>query len=108
MAAVSDDLLGATIQYLEDLKARGVRTVRVSPEALAGLATPAPRTQATQPAPFAPPAPAPVPSQPMQSVRRDLPVLTGDARLQAIADLRARVMGCVKCPHLVSRAPRSF
>ena len=102
MAIVSDDLLGATIQYLEDLKARGVRTVRVSPEALAGLATPAPRTHAPQPAPFAPPAPAPAPSQPMQSVRRDTPVLIGDARLQAIADLRARVMGCVKCPHLVS------
>ncbi len=102
MPAVSDDLLGATIQYLEELKARGARTVRVSAETLAGLATPAPRVQLPQPAAFAPTAPAPVPSQPAQGVRRDTPVLSGDARLQAVADLRARVMGCVKCPHLVS------
>jgi uracil-DNA glycosylase family 4 len=100
---VSDDLLGATIDYLEELKARGVRTVRVSPETLAGLAAPAPRIQVPQPAPFAPPAGAPTPSLPAQSVRRDTPVLTGDAaRLEAIADLRARVMGCIKCAHLVS------
>ena len=102
MPTVSDDLLGATIQYLEELKARGVRTVRVSPETLVGLTTPAPRVQVLQPASFAPPAPAPVPSLPAQSVRRDTPVLTGDARLQAMADLRARVMGCIKCAHLVS------
>ena len=102
MPAVSDDLLGATIQYLEELKACGVRTVRVSAETLAGLATPDPRVQRPQPAVFAPTAPAPVPSEPAQGVRRDTPALSGDARLQAVADLRARVMGCVKCPHLVS------
>jgi len=99
---VSDDLLGATIQYLEELKARGVRTVRVSPETLAGLAAPVPRMQASQPTPFVAATPAPVQPLVTQSVRRDTPVLTGDARLQAIADLRARVMGCVKCAHLVS------
>ena len=102
MTIVSDDLLGVTIQYLEELKARGVRTVRVSPETLADLAVPAPRIQVPQPASFAPPAPAPGPSLPAQSVRADTPVLAGDARLQAIADLRTRVMGCVKCQHLVS------
>ena len=92
MTIVSDDLLGVTIQYLEELKARGVRTVRVSPETLANLAVPAPRIQVPQPASFAPPAPAPGPSLPAQSVRADTPVLAGDARLQAIADLRTRVM----------------
>ena len=102
MPAVSDDLLGATIQYLEELKARGVRTVRVSPETLAGLAAPVSRMPAPQPAVFAPPAAEPASAPPAQSVRRDTPVLTGDARLQAMADLRARVMGCVKCAHLVS------
>ena len=30
------------------------------------------------------------------------PALSGEAKLQAFADLRARVMGCVKCPNLVS------
>jgi len=101
MSTVSDDLLGATIQFLEELKARGVRTVRVSPETLAGFATPAPRIQVVQPAPFVPHVP-PAASQPAQGVRREAPILNGDARVQAIADLHARVMGCVKCAHLVS------
>jgi uracil-DNA glycosylase len=92
MPLVSDDLLGVTIQYLEELKARGARTVHVSPETLAGLAAPAARSLAEPPS-FPAPAPA---------ARHDAPPLTGEARLQAIADLRARVMGCVKCPHLVS------
>jgi uracil-DNA glycosylase len=102
MLIVSDDLLGAAIQYLEELKASGVRTVRVSPETLAGLATPPARIHALPLASFAPPALAPAPSPPAENVRRDTPILTGDARLQAIADLRARVMGCIKCAQLVS------
>jgi len=96
---VSDDLLGATIQYLEELKARGVRTVHVSSEILAGLAAPARVPAPQQPAAFAPSAP---PLEAPPSPRRETAVLTREARLQAIADLRARVVGCVKCPHLVS------
>lgn len=93
---VSDDLLGATIQYLEELKARGVRDVRVSPETLAALGSlPArPAAASRTPAPVSVVAPAPL--------IRETPPLSAEARLQAIADLRARVMGCVKCPHLVS------
>jgi uracil-DNA glycosylase len=88
-----DQLLGATIEYLEGLKARGVRLVHVSPEA---LQTAAPR---------------PVGKPVAETVSRRLvaepvtirsPALAGEAKLQAIADLRARVLGCVKCPNLVS------
>jgi DNA polymerase len=102
MLVVSDDLLGATIDYLVELKARGVRTVQVAPETLATLAAPPVRAHAPQPAAFAP---APLVAAPVLTApvaRADAPIFNGDARLQAINDLRARVMGCVKCPHLVS------
>lgn len=98
-ASVSDDLLGATIQYLEDLAARGVRTVHVASDTLAALAAPAPsvppRSALAAPA-------ASVVLSVAQTALRETRALTGEARLEAIADLRARVMGCVKCPHLVS------
>jgi uracil-DNA glycosylase len=81
---MSDQLLGATIQYLEGLKARGVRLVPLSADALQT----APRSAVHTPAAEPPPVPA--------------TALAGEARLQAIADLRARVLGCVKCPNLVS------
>lgn len=95
---MSDDLLGATIQYLEELKARGVRTVHVSSETLVGLAASV-RVQAPLAAALAPCAPL---LEVPQSAHVQTAVLTGEARLQAIADLRARAVGCVKCPHLVS------
>lgn len=102
MLIVSDDLLGATIDYLETLKARGVRTIHVAPETLAALATP-PAAMVGRDVPMAPRIDVPIaPPATPASPRLDTPVLTGDARLQAINDLRARVMGCVKCPHLVS------
>ena len=47
MAAPYDQLLDATIQHLEDLKARGVRSVAVSPENLAALAQPSARKSQT-------------------------------------------------------------
>lgn len=43
MPTAYDQLLDATIQHLEGLKARGVRFVPVSPESLGALAQPAPR-----------------------------------------------------------------
>jgi len=42
MSTAYDQLLDATIQHLEDLKAHGVRFVTVSPESLGALAQPAP------------------------------------------------------------------
>src|SRR5258708_8610711 len=66
-------LLDATIQYLEDLKTRGVRFVPVGPEALAALSVtarpsgpPAVAPRPGPPAPAATPAPekSPLPSGP--------------------------------------------
>lgn len=96
---MSDDLLGATIQYLEDLAARGVRTVHVAPDTLAALAAPAP-SGSPRLAMAGPAASVVLPVA--QTALRETRALTGEARLEAIADLRARVMGCVRCPHLVS------
>lgn len=94
MSGAYDQLLGATIQYLEQLKARGVRLVHVTPELLQqGVRASAAR----------------VPEQTLTTSPRLKPELhtsalglKGEAKLQAFADLRARVMGCVKCPNLVS------
>jgi uracil-DNA glycosylase len=92
MSAGYDELLGATIQYLEELKLRGIRQVNVSGEALRALAAPG-QSVATTP---------PTPTALDESIASTTPVLDGPAKLQAIADLRVRVMGCVKCPNLVS------
>jgi uracil-DNA glycosylase len=79
-----DQLLGATIDYLEGLKARGVRVVQVSPEALQTTPPPAGQKPVVEPIAVRPAA------------------LGGEAKLQAIADLRTHALGCVKCPNLVS------
>jgi DNA polymerase len=119
------DLLDATIQHLQGLKARGVRFVHVSPQTLAALnstraAHPLTRLpKAAKPTAFATPArshpaePAqePAPSVKGQSHALDLPAgaaavsssgLSPKAKPAAFAELRQRVMGCVKCPHLVA------
>jgi hypothetical protein len=44
MSAAHHQLLNATIQHLENLKARGVRHVAVAPETLRALAMPPPRS----------------------------------------------------------------
>ncbi len=99
MAGMSDaynQLLDATIQHLQGLKDHGVRFVTVSPEILATLAqapkaaTPAkPRVLVSPPKPeFVAPVAAPSASDP--------------AKVAAFAELRARAMVCVKCPHLAS------
>ncbi len=138
-----DQLLDATIQHLEDLKARGVRFVPVSPETLGALAQPAPRqpispgssrreeaqipqtavrqglvTPATtiqKPIPAAPTsAIRTMKSEPAPSTEIALPLalpgeapaptapLSPEAKTAAFAELRTRVLACVKCPHLAS------
>jgi uracil-DNA glycosylase family 4 len=108
------DLIDATIQHLEGLKARGVRFVPVSPEALARLAqAPAPsgrpatvvpsRPVVSTKAPVVPPVPtaaAPIPET--QPIVTAAPGPDGEARAAAFADLRQRAMACVKCAHLAS------
>src|SRR2546427_4827824 len=119
-------LLDATIQYLEDLKARGIRFVPVAPEALAALSgtahpsgppavapRPGPQARAATPVPEK----SPLPSGPHDgaelfalttsavnpAVPRP-PSLPPAARAQAMAELCERARVCVKCQHLaVSR-----
>lgn len=100
MSDAYTQLLDATIQHLQGLKARGVRFVDVSPEKLADLAQ-IPKPTASRPAPrsSAPPLPgattAPAPTAPPAGI-------VSEAKAAAFAELRARAMVCVKCPHLAS------
>jgi DNA polymerase len=105
-------LLDATIQHLESLKARGVRHVSVAPESLRALALPARPTLAptSGPKPFSPapvaakPAPAPtaLAAKPLvQPATRNPQPVTND-KTAAFAALRDRALACVKCPNLAS------
>ena len=110
MAAMSvayHQLLDGAIQHLQELKARGVSFVSLSPETLAVLRQPLP----TRPATSAHAAPAPAPpvaqavSMPLPGetpVPAPAPALSPEARAAAFAELRQRAMACVKCPHLAS------
>lgn len=120
-------LLDATIADLERQQQQGRRFVVVSPPALAALkagptrpataapaatprltpirSIPAPTTAPATPAPpprwglaAPPPPPAAAPAAPLA----DSPALTGEAKPAALADLRTRVLACVKCPRLVA------
>jgi len=128
MSEAYDQLLDATIRHLQELKERGVRFVPVAPETLAALSQPrkpAPvRSRTTTPAPAPPPAPmaarpAPVtakPTLPNPPVEQTLSLalageepapapaaaLSPEAKAAAFAELRERVMACVKCPHLAA------
>jgi len=127
MAAAYNELLDATIQHLEGLKARGVRHVAVAPETLRALATATPTisplpalggsrreaAQTFQPAVVQTPAPiiqsrltsaatnisSPVMAAPVQSAIGNRPTIEKTA---AFAALRERALACVKCPHLVA------
>lgn len=124
-------LLEATIAHLEELRQRGQSWVIVKPETLAALAKPppAPRRPAAAPLPALPtapppqlpagalgfltkpppppapssvpgPAPGPAPPSPSVPAPQAALVAAGDREL-ALASLRAQVLACVKCPHLV-------
>jgi len=129
MVAMSDpyyELLDATIQHLNELKARGVRFVPISTDALSRMGTKP--TSFSRPAvpPVAPCQPErqpvrqnPVPARPKSAEAKPTPeqtfmlastdtaagagpTLTGEAKTAAFADLRQRALACVKCPHLAS------
>jgi DNA polymerase len=118
MATAYDQLLGATIQHLEDLKARGVRHVGVMPETLRSLAQPAklstPPPLTTTTPPLVPLASVKtvtsVPTPGEKSVTQKIlsetapmpPKNSTKTKSAAMAALRERALACVKCPHLAS------
>ena len=131
MSSAYDQLLDATIQHLESLKASGVRFVSVSPESLQALTKPPPRV-----APSPPPVPPPVVDRPTRitpppatatSTQRPKPdiaptaievalplglpsespppaavPLSPEAKAAAFAALRERALACVKCERLAA------
>ncbi len=128
MAGAYEQLLDATIQHLEDLKARGVRRVAVSPETLHAMSQPpARKSQIAEFKPVVPGAPAfrgapertsapsirSAPGAPRVAGQETLLILPGEtvpasapldpqAKAAAFAALRERALTCVKCPHLAS------
>jgi DNA polymerase len=129
MLGAYDQLLDAAIQYLEELKGRGVQFVPVAPETLAALNQRSRVARAQRPAAALAPAPRPVPRaasrpartlpQPVepkpaieQTLALALPgeepggapaaVLSPEAKAAAFGELRQRAMACVKCPHLAA------
>jgi uracil-DNA glycosylase len=124
MSSDYDQLLDATIQHLEGLQSRGTRHVAVSGETLRALAQPAPRaakppapvelpgsrraeTPAFQPIAVKPPMPknqslvTPAATS-LEAPAPALPPLAPAAKAAAFAELRQRVLACVKCPHLAA------
>jgi DNA polymerase len=118
-------LLDATIQHVEGLKARGVRHLAVAPETLRALATAAPRTATPAPelrgspraealtknseirnqksetdSSLGMPPVANTDSPPVQSAIGHRP--SAIEKTAAFATLRERALACVKCPNLAS------
>ena len=109
MSALYEQLIDATIQHLEDLKAHGARFVAVSHETVAALkstssiARPSPVSPSfrpqTQPAPVAQAAVAPV--QPPPAVAPKV-TIAPQAKAEAMRELRERALACMKCAHLAN------
>ena len=120
MSATYSRLLEATVQYLEELQARGVRFVKVSPQILSRLAAPSRRPAAARkPSALASSAPsltgspsiptgAPPFQQPHTGSAQMAPLpakpaaLTAEAKAAAFSELRRLVLPCIKCPPLVA------
>jgi uracil-DNA glycosylase len=122
MSSAYDQLLEAAIRHVENLQARGARHVAVAPETLRALTfPPATTTSSAAPPSNRPPMSAPparvvpktpvIPMPPIRTtapamvapVAAPAPVVSGDpAKLAAFAELRTRVLACVKCPNLVT------
>ena len=111
MSSGYPELLEAAIQHLHDLKAQGVRFLNVPPGTLAALSEPL-RSPVAAHRGVSPPTEMMskkpqilVAAQSMllddKSAPPDLtPAASQQNKIDALADLRARAMVCVKCPHL--------
>jgi DNA polymerase len=106
MSAAYHELLDATIQHLEGLKARGVRHLAVAPETLLALAQPAPRTAVPPPEPRGSRREEALSEKSEIGNRKseiDLPASTASPeKAAAFAELQKRALACVKCAHLAS------
>lgn len=114
MSSAYDQLLDAAIQHLEDLKSRGVRHVSVTADSLRALAQPAPRQAILPSSSRHEEAQTETPRSEVRGQRSDQKLDTSAATVQessstphsdksaAFAELRARALACVKCPHLAS------
>ena len=105
MASHYDQLLDATLQHLQQLKQEGVRFVSVSPTLLHELAhgpavipagTPSASSEKLNASQSISSAPTKL-ITPVPSVG-----LTGGDKALAMAQLREKVLACIKCPHLVA------
>jgi DNA polymerase len=117
-------LLDATIQHLEGLKARGVRNVVVAPETLRALTLPPsagkspianfqPQTQTAivppkieptlsmPPKKSAAPISVALPKAAMPNLKIEI-TSSSPEKAAAFTALRERALGCVKCPHLAA------
>ena len=128
MSSAYDQLLDATIQHLDDLKAKGARHVAVSTETLRALTSPAPNlfsrksVLSTEPSPSPKLAFAATTSRPATTIAMPKPVApitrpqtpkpaplplasfvsTDSAKAAAFTELRTRALACVLCPNLAS------
>ena len=105
MSTTYEELLEASIRYFSELKERGVHFVRVSPDALTALAEPPSATgtqrSALSPAKsLSPPQPSLIEDQTFAAPQ--VATVSGPAKAEAMAELRARAAVCVKCPHLAA------
>lgn len=129
MSGAYEQLLDATIQHLQQLKSRGVRSINLSAEALAALRAGATAGAVAKPSP--PSAAAPRPANPVPSPAGPTPKtivpnqvgggpdladlakpvtaptsasapLDPGAKAEAMRELRERALVCMKCPHLAN------
>lgn len=118
MPVTYSESLDAAIQYLQQLKARGVKYLTVSPSTLAALSNgPRPSPPTARPV-KAPRAEAPLRESPAKPVAppasadegpsiavlapRVPSSLSGEAKAAAMSELRERALGCQKCPRLAA------
>lgn len=98
------ELLDATIQHLQSLKASGHSWTTISPAILAQLDAPPviARTQPQRRTPATAPAPAAA-TEPIEATETTPSQIhrSAAAKQEAFAELKSRTLLCQKCPHLV-------
>ncbi len=106
---MSDDyrqLLEATIQHVEGLKARGVRHVAIAPETLRALVMPPlrtnPETRIQKPEFAAPKSFTPTVATVLAAPQPLSEPRTESSKLENFNELRERALACVKCPNLAA------